>query len=271
MFGRGLMAAGQVRGPAAKFPADIPIGAGCLSSCRRPSAEQAADDRTGPDSPHRAGSSTAQARIRESGFKDEDGLQPWLIGHFNRWLAGARRARWLPASPPGPRAPGPPGPAGGDRSPQGDPHVLVGDESGLPVGAGRRLIGWDEILAGGLAESAAVAYRRWYTDGIAAAETGHKMVTCPQQEVHLDHVQSHDAREPVPFGRVHTPEDVYRFEPVPPRPAGTAHAAQAIGKSSKIAREWTTWRFPGWSRSRKWLRRTCRLPTNATSTTSSAG
>ncbi|WP_376776145.1 family 20 glycosylhydrolase [Nonomuraea jabiensis] len=77
-------------------------------------------------------------------------------------------------------------------------------------------MGWDEILAGGPAESAAVAYRRWYTGGIAAAETGHKVVTCPQQEVHLDHVQSHDAREPAPFGRVHTLEDVYVSSPYHP-------------------------------------------------------
>ncbi|MEV4352808.1 beta-N-acetylhexosaminidase [Nonomuraea sp. NPDC049625] len=135
-------------------------------------------------------SPTAQARIRELGLKDEDGLQSWMISHFGRRLAER----------------------------------------------GRRLIGWDEILEGGLAEGAAVACWRWYTGGIAAAEAGHDVVMCPQQEVYLDHVQSQDAREPVPFGWVHTLEDVYRFEPVPPRLAGTAHAARVIGTQANL---WT--------------------------------
>lgn len=68
-----------------------------------------------------------------------------------------------------------------------------------------------------LAPGAAVMCRRWYTGGVAAAEAGHDVVMCPQQEVYLDHVQSADAGEPVPFGWVHTLENVYRFEPVPPR------------------------------------------------------
>ncbi|WP_214321722.1 beta-N-acetylhexosaminidase [Nonomuraea sediminis] len=101
---------------------------------------------------------------------------------------------------------------------------------------GRRLIGWDEIVEGGLAEGAAVACWRWYTGGIAAAEAGHDVVMCPQQEVYLDHVQDPGADEPVPFGWVHTLEDVYRFEPVPPRLAGTPHAARVIGTQANL---WT--------------------------------
>jgi hexosaminidase len=101
---------------------------------------------------------------------------------------------------------------------------------------GRRLIGWDEIQEGGLAEGAAVACWRWYTGGIAAAQAGHDVVMCPQQEVYLDHVQSHGADEPVPFGWVHTLEDVYRFEPIPPRLAGTPHAARVIGAQANL---WT--------------------------------
>ncbi|MEU5168987.1 beta-N-acetylhexosaminidase [Streptomyces mutomycini] len=81
---------------------------------------------------------------------------------------------------------------------------------------GRRLIGWDEILEGGLAEGAAVSSWRGYAGGIAAAEAGHDVVMCPEQQVYLDHRQDGGPEEPMPIGYVRTLEDVYRFEPVPP-------------------------------------------------------
>ncbi|MPY56961.1 beta-N-acetylhexosaminidase [Streptomyces spongiae] len=81
---------------------------------------------------------------------------------------------------------------------------------------GRRLIGWDEILEGGLAPGAAVSSWRGYNGGITAARAGHDVVMCPEQQVYLDHRQHGGADEPVPIGYVRTLEDVYRFEPVPP-------------------------------------------------------
>ncbi|MYW11988.1 family 20 glycosylhydrolase [Streptomyces sp. SID2563] len=81
---------------------------------------------------------------------------------------------------------------------------------------GRRLIGWDEILEGGLAPGAAVSSWRGYAGGIAAAEAGHDVVMCPEQQVYLDHRQDGGPDEPMPIGYVRTLEDVYRFEPVPP-------------------------------------------------------
>ncbi|WP_406415807.1 beta-N-acetylhexosaminidase [Streptomyces sp. NBC_01614] len=114
-------------------------------------------------------SPTAQERIRELGLKDEDELQAWFIGHFDKWLAAR----------------------------------------------GRRLIGWDEILEGGLAKGATVSSWRGYAGGIAAARAGHDVVMCPEQQVYLDHRQDAGADEPVPIGYVRTLEDVYRFEPVP--------------------------------------------------------
>ncbi|MBM9508831.1 beta-N-acetylhexosaminidase [Streptomyces sp. KK5PA1] len=80
---------------------------------------------------------------------------------------------------------------------------------------GRRLIGWDEILEGGLAPGAAVASWRGYSGGIAAARAGHDVVMCPQSHVYLDWRQSEDPDEPVPIAHARTLEDVYRFEPVP--------------------------------------------------------
>jgi hexosaminidase len=82
---------------------------------------------------------------------------------------------------------------------------------------GRRLIGWDEILEGGLAPGAAVSSWRGYQGGITAAQAGHDVVMCPEQQVYLDHRQDGGADEPVPIGYVRTLEDVYRFEPVPPQ------------------------------------------------------
>ncbi|MEU8678395.1 beta-N-acetylhexosaminidase [Streptomyces sp. NPDC048560] len=81
---------------------------------------------------------------------------------------------------------------------------------------GRRLIGWDEILEGGLAEGAAVSSWRGYAGGIAAAEAGHDVVMCPEQHVYLDYRQDGGPDEPMPIAYVRTLEDVYRFEPVPP-------------------------------------------------------
>jgi hexosaminidase len=80
---------------------------------------------------------------------------------------------------------------------------------------GRRLIGWDEILEGGLADGAAVSSWRGYAGGIAAARAGHDVVMCPQTHVYLDWRQSEDEDEPVPIAHARTLEDVYRFEPVP--------------------------------------------------------
>ncbi|MFI9624965.1 beta-N-acetylhexosaminidase [Streptomyces sp. NPDC052042] len=81
---------------------------------------------------------------------------------------------------------------------------------------GRRLIGWDEILEGGLPAGAAVSSWRGYGGGVTAAEAGHDVVMCPEQHVYLDHRQDGGPDEPMPIGFIRTLEDVYRFEPVPP-------------------------------------------------------
>ncbi|MFF5763553.1 beta-N-acetylhexosaminidase [Streptomyces tanashiensis] len=122
----------------------------------------------------------------------------------------------------------------------------VGDEDGLQswfirhfdrwlAARGRRLIGWDEILEGGLAEGAAVSSWRGYAGGIAAAEAGHDVVMCPEQHVYLDHRQAPGEDEPMPIGYVRTLEDVYRFEPVPPGLSPEA-AAHILGTQANV---WT--------------------------------
>ncbi|MET7362686.1 beta-N-acetylhexosaminidase [Streptomyces sp. NPDC005562] len=100
---------------------------------------------------------------------------------------------------------------------------------------GRRLIGWDEILEGGLAEGATVSSWRGYRGGIAAAKSGHDVVMCPEQHVYLDHRQDGGPDEPVPIGFVRTLEDVYRFEPVPAE-LTEEEAAHVIGTQANV---WT--------------------------------
>ncbi|MQS35701.1 beta-N-acetylhexosaminidase [Streptomyces katsurahamanus] len=122
----------------------------------------------------------------------------------------------------------------------------VGDEDGLQswfirhfdswlTARGRRLVGWDEILEGGLAPGATVSSWRGYGGGITAAEAGHDVVMCPEQQVYLDHRQDGGPDEPMPIGYVRTLEDVYRFEPVPPTLSPEA-AAHVIGTQANV---WT--------------------------------
>ncbi|WP_413253301.1 beta-N-acetylhexosaminidase [Streptomyces violaceus] len=100
---------------------------------------------------------------------------------------------------------------------------------------GRRLIGWDEILEGGLAKGAAVSSWRGYAGGIAAARAGHDVVMCPEQQVYLDHRQDPGPDEPVPIGWVRSLEDVYRFEPVPPE-LTSEEARHVLGTQANL---WT--------------------------------
>ncbi|MGP4045513.1 beta-N-acetylhexosaminidase [Streptomyces sp. 2A115] len=100
---------------------------------------------------------------------------------------------------------------------------------------GRRLIGWDEILEGGLAPGAAVSSWRGYQGGITAARAGHDVVMCPEQQVYFDHRQHGGPDEPVPIGYVRTLEDVYRFEPVPPE-LTSGQARHVLGTQANL---WT--------------------------------
>ncbi len=83
------------------------------------------------------------------------------------------------------------------------------------TGHTRRLVGWDEILEGGLAEHALVMSWRGTTGGIDAARAGHDVVMAPTSHTYFDYAQSKDANEPVGQSAVLTLETVYGFDPVP--------------------------------------------------------
>jgi hexosaminidase len=80
---------------------------------------------------------------------------------------------------------------------------------------GRRLIGWDEILEGGLAENATVMSWRGEEGGIAAARAGHDVIMAPQQVVYFDHYQSMDFHEPLALGGYSPLKKVFAYHPVP--------------------------------------------------------
>ncbi len=81
---------------------------------------------------------------------------------------------------------------------------------------GRRLVGWDEILAPGLPPSAVVMSWRGIDGALAAAVKGHDTVIAAHPLLYFDNRQSAAASEPPGRARVVSLEDVYRFEPMPP-------------------------------------------------------
>ncbi len=80
---------------------------------------------------------------------------------------------------------------------------------------GRRLIGWDEILEGGLAPNATVMSWRGERGGIEAARMGHNAVMSPTSHCYFDYYQGDPALEPQAIGGHTTLSNVYSYEPVP--------------------------------------------------------
>ncbi|MFB4354600.1 beta-N-acetylhexosaminidase [Microbacterium sp. LS_15] len=80
---------------------------------------------------------------------------------------------------------------------------------------GRKLLGWDEILEGGLADGATVLSWRGRVGALTAARSGNDVVACPEDTVYLDYRESDLPSEPIPTGTVTTVEKAYAFDPVP--------------------------------------------------------
>jgi hexosaminidase len=80
---------------------------------------------------------------------------------------------------------------------------------------GKRFIGWDEILEGGLAANAIVMSWRGTEGGIAAARMGHDVIMTPSSALYLDYYQSQLPDEPVTIGGYVPIQTVYNYNPVP--------------------------------------------------------
>src|SRR5207237_4224201 len=79
---------------------------------------------------------------------------------------------------------------------------------------GRRLVGWDEILQGGVAPGATAMSWRGLDGAIIAAKLGHDTVLAPAPIYYFDNRQDAGAAEPPGRGWLVALKDVYGFEPV---------------------------------------------------------
>ena len=100
---------------------------------------------------------------------------------------------------------------------------------------GRRLIGWDEILQGGIAPHATVMSWRGIDGAVAAARAGHDTILSPAPTLYFDNRQSGSPNEPPGRGKIISPQDVYGFDPMP---AGLtpAEAKHVLGVQANL---WT--------------------------------
>ncbi len=95
-------------------------------------------------------------------------------------------------------------------------YVVQRMEKYLAEKHGKSIIGWDEILEGGLAPSATVMSWRGEAGGIAAANMNHDVIMTPGVNgMYLDHFQGDPKIEPVSIGGYTTLEKVYNYNPVP--------------------------------------------------------
>ncbi len=80
---------------------------------------------------------------------------------------------------------------------------------------GKQIIGWDEILEGGLASGATVMSWRGTEGGIEAAKKHHNVIMTPGSHCYFDHYQGNPDNEPLAIGGYTTVEKVYSYEPTP--------------------------------------------------------
>jgi len=100
---------------------------------------------------------------------------------------------------------------------------------------GRNIIGWDEILEGGLAPNATVMSWRGMKGGIDAAKSGHDVIMTPGTHCYFDYYQADPAVEPLAIGGLITLEKVYSFNPVP-ADLTSAEAKHILGAQANL---WT--------------------------------
>ena len=103
---------------------------------------------------------------------------------------------------------------------------------------GRRLVGWDEILEGGLAPGATVMSWRGEEGGIAAARAGHDVIMTPGDSTYLDHYQTKDRKaEGVAIGGFLPIEKVYAYEPIP-KELSEQEAKHVLGAQGQLWSEY---------------------------------
>lgn len=122
-----------------------------------------------------------------------------------------------------------------------DEHELqsyfVGRIEAILAEKGRTLMGWDEIVEGGLSPTAVLMFwRHWAPQALDyAAAQGNAIVMTPNHTMYFDHYQGDPALEPLAFGGLSPLEKVYGYEPVP-ESFTPAQAARVLGTQANV---WT--------------------------------
>ena len=100
---------------------------------------------------------------------------------------------------------------------------------------GKQIIGWDEILEGGLAPNATVMSWRGTSGAIEAAKEGHDVILTPGSHCYFDHYQSDNENEPLAIGGFLPLEKVYHFNPIP-KELSDQEATYVLGAQGNV---WT--------------------------------
>jgi len=103
---------------------------------------------------------------------------------------------------------------------------------------GKKIIGWDEILEGGIAPNATIMSWRSFQGGIEAAQQGHDAIMTPSSHCYFDHYQGNDTKsEPLAIGGYTSIERVYSFEPIP-EVLNSEQRKHIIGAQANLWREY---------------------------------
>lgn len=100
---------------------------------------------------------------------------------------------------------------------------------------GKKIIGWDEILEGGVAPNATIMSWRGEKGGIAAAKAKHDVIMTPNTFLYLDYGQGDPKYEPLNIGSYIPLEKVYSYNPIPQELSET-EAKYVLGAQANI---WT--------------------------------
>ncbi len=103
----------------------------------------------------------------------------------------------------------------------------------------RKMIGWDEILEGGLAPEATVMSWRGEAGGIHAAKMGHDVIMTPGSPVYFDQYQAGPEGEPLAIGGMNTLKKVYDYEPIP-KELNAAEEKMVLGAQANLWTEYIT-------------------------------
>ena len=117
---------------------------------------------------------------------------------------------------------------------------------GILAKYGRKLIGWDEILEGGLSPQATVMSWRGESGGKKAATAGHDVIMTPSSEgMYFDAFQGDSKAEPSTIGNYTILERVYNYDPVPAELKAAGKGHHVIGVQCN---NWSEYMYEPWQR-----------------------